>query len=63
MVTRTLLPSAACSLEHTGSAPARKPFRIFCYVLSVSMNYFIAGSTSHQAYGSFEGRIYLFADH
>jgi len=32
-------------------------------MLSVSMNYFIAGSTSHQACGSFEGRIYLFADH
>ena len=43
----TLLPSASCSLKHTVSAPARKPLRIFRYVLSVSMNYFIPGSTSH----------------
>ena len=43
----TLLPSASCSLKHTVSAPARKPLRVFRYVLSVSMNYFIPGSTSH----------------
>ena len=42
-----LFPSASCSLKHTVSAPARKPLRIFRYMLSVSMNYFIAGSTSH----------------
>ena len=59
----TLLPSASCSLKHTVSAPARKPLRIFRHMLSVSMNYFIPGSTSHQTCGSFESRFYLFADH
>jgi hypothetical protein len=41
----TLLPSAWCSLKRTVSA--RKPLRIFRYMLSVSMNYFIPGSTTH----------------
>ena len=40
-VPATLLPSASFSLKHTVSAPTRKPLRIFRYVLSVSMNYFI----------------------
>ena len=42
-----LLPSASCSLDQTVSAPTRKPLRIFRYMLSVSMNYFIPGSTGH----------------
>jgi rRNA maturation protein Nop10 len=46
-----LLPSASCSLKHKVSGPARiepaEPFRIYRYMLSVSMNYFIARSTSH----------------
>jgi hypothetical protein len=45
-VTPTLLPSASCSLNHPVSAPAQ-PFRIYRYMLSISMDYFIAGSTSH----------------
>jgi len=45
VVTLKLLPSASWPLEHAFSA--RKPLRIFCYMLSVSMNYFISGSTSH----------------
>ena len=37
------------TLPHAGveRAPARKSLRIFRYMLSVSMNYFISGSTSH----------------
>jgi hypothetical protein len=30
---------------------------------SISLNYFIARSTRHQTCGSFESRMYLFADH
>ena len=59
----TLLSSASWPLKRTVSALARKPLRIFRYVLSVSMNYFIPGSTSHQTCVSFESRAYLFADH
>ena len=63
----TLLPSASCSPKHTVSASARiepaEPFRICRYMPPISMNYFIAGNTSHQTSGSFESRIYLFADH
>jgi rRNA maturation protein Nop10 len=46
-----LLPSASCSLKHKVSAPARiepaEPFRIYRYMLSISINYFVAGSTGH----------------
>jgi len=45
-----LLPSAPCSLERTVSALARikptQPFRICRYMPSISMDYFIARSTS-----------------
>jgi hypothetical protein len=47
----TLLPSASCSLTHTVSASARiepaQPFRVSRYMLSISMNYFIARGTGH----------------
>jgi hypothetical protein len=46
-----LLPSAPCSLERTVSALARikptQPLRICRYMPSISMDYFIARSTSH----------------
>jgi hypothetical protein len=32
-------------------------------MLSISMNYFLARSTSHQICGSFDSRMYLFAHH
>jgi len=49
--------SASARLE-----PAQ-PFRVSRYMLSVAMNYLIARSTSHQTCGSFNSRMYLFADH
>jgi hypothetical protein len=62
-----LLPSAPRSLEPTVSASAgiklAQPFRIYRYMPSISLNYFIARSASHQTGGSFESRMYLFADH
>jgi hypothetical protein len=47
----TLLPSASCSLKDTVSASAQigpaQPSRISRYMLSISMNYVTARSTSH----------------
>ena len=62
-----LIPSAPCSLERTVSASARikpaQPLRILRYMLSISMDYFIARSTSHETCVSLERCLYLFADH
>jgi hypothetical protein len=62
-----LLPCASCSLKYMLSASARigpgQPFRISRYMLSISMHYLSARGTSHQACGSFESSMYLFADH
>jgi hypothetical protein len=47
----TLLAPASCSLTHRVSASARieaaQPFRVSRYMLSISMNYFIARGTGH----------------
>lgn len=44
VVTGTLF-TPSCLLKHAVSASARKPLRIFLYMLSVSMNYVIPGCT------------------
>jgi hypothetical protein len=40
-----------------------KPFRIHCNMVPISMNYFNARGTGHQACRSFERCIYLFINH
>ena len=60
----TLRPNAApSSPSFSRLAGLAEPLRISRYMLSISVNYLVARSAGHQACGSFNSRMYLFADH
>jgi hypothetical protein len=64
MVALTLRPNAApSSPSFSRLACPAQPFCIPRYMLSISMDYLVARSARHQACGSFNSRMYLFADH
>jgi hypothetical protein len=60
---RKLTLRRAASSFFSRLAYLAQPFRISCHMLSISMNYVIARSTSQQTCASFKRRMCLFGDH